>query len=110
MIKLNPENFDKEILKAKLPAAVLFCNDFSGPCLEFLPIVEAASKKYSGKMKFATLDIEKYPKLGTNYIDVESEVPSIIFFKKGEEVERILGSYSEYALNAKIGGVLMIKK
>jgi hypothetical protein len=61
-------------------------------------------------MKFMRLDVEKYPKAASKYINVDTEVPTTIFFKAGDEVDRILGSCSEYALNAKIDDVLVIKK
>ena len=109
-MELNPENFEKEVLKAKLPVAVEFYVGYSGPSIEFAPVIEAVSKKYTGKMKFARLDADKYAELATKYINVETEIPSIMFFKDGEEVDRILGSYSEYALNAKIDDILVIKK
>jgi thioredoxin 1 len=107
MKELNEKQFNKEISKGFI--AVLFYNNFAGPCLEFFPIFEAAEKKYP-KMKFAKLDIEKYAKVAAKYIDVDREIPSTIFFKEGDEVDRILGSCSEYALNAKIDDVLVIKK
>lgn len=110
MIELSPENFEKEVLKSKLPVAVMFYVSYSGPCIEFAPIIEAVSKKYTGKMKFARLDAEKYAQLATKHINVETEIPTILFFKNSEELDRILGSYSEYALNAKIDNILIIKK
>ena len=109
-MELNPENFEKEVLKSKLPVAVVFYVSYSGPSIEFAPVIEAVSKNYTGKMKFARLDADKYAELATKYINVETEIPSIMFFKDGEEVDRILGSYSEYALNAKIDDILVIKK
>ncbi len=110
MIELTPENFEKEVLKSKLPVAVEFYVSYSNPCIELVPIIEAVEKKYSRKMKFARLDSEKYAALATKYINVDTDIPSIIFFKNGEELDRILGSYSEYALNAKIDDILVIKK
>lgn len=110
MIELTPENFQKEVLNSKLPVAVEFYIGYSGPCIELAPVIEAVSRKYSGKMKFARLDAERYAALAAKYINVDTDIPSIIFFKKGEEVDRILGSYSEYALNAKIDDILVIKK
>ena len=110
MIELSPENFEKEVLKSKLPVAVEFYLSYSGPCIELVPIIKAVEKKYAGKMKFARLDSEKYAKTAAKYIDVDAEIPSIIFFKDGEEIDRVLGSYSEYALNAKIDDILVMKK
>ena len=107
MIELNDKNFNSEISKGFI--AVLFYNNFAGPCIEFMPVFEGAEKKYP-KMKFARLDTDKYPALAVKYIDVDTEVPTTIFFKNGDEVDRVLGSCSEYALNAKIDDMLVIKK
>ncbi|MBW2980568.1 thioredoxin family protein [Candidatus Woesearchaeota archaeon] len=110
MIELNPQNFGKEVLKSKQPVAVEFYVSYSGPCIELAPIIKVVEKKYAGKMNFARLDSEKYAEIAAKYINVDTEIPSIIFFKDGEEVDRVLGSYSEYALNAKIDNILVMKK
>lgn len=109
MIELNPTNFEKEVLKSKKHVAVMFYNSFAAPALELAPVFEKASAKHAD-MNFAKLDVEKHTELAAKFINVEAEIPSIPFFKDGDEVDRILGACSEYALDTKIGGFLMIKK
>ncbi len=104
---VTTENFESEVLKSDIPVLVDFTAEWCVPCKIVDPIIESLMPEMDGRAKVFKLDIddspEIYQQLGVN------GVPHILFFKNGEEQERISSPqereiYVEY-LNALIDGV-----
>ena len=70
------------------------------------PTIERLAEKYQNKVKFCKLDVDNAPKLSQEY--EISSIPCIVFFKDGEEVDRITGSISEDLLTEKISDYLRL--
>ena len=81
------DNFDNEI--AKGVTLVDFFADWCGPCRMMEPIIEELASELSGTAKIGKLDIEASQKT-TSVYNVTS-IPTMILFKDGEEVKRIVG-------------------
>lgn len=86
--ELNDENFDEFISKGN--AVVDFWAEWCGPCRILKPIFEEVSGELGEKIKFGKMDIEKGPE-SADKMGVMS-VPTVIFFKDGEMVERFSGA------------------
>lgn len=84
---LDDENFETEI--AKGVTLVDFYADWCGPCRMMAPIIEDLAKELSGKVKITKLDIEKAQKT-TAHFNVTS-IPTVVVFKDGKEVDRVVG-------------------
>jgi thioredoxin len=69
---------------------VLFWATWCGHCRVLLPIVDDLASEYSGLIKFAKIDLDKSPGLASQY-QVQS-VPTMIEFKNGRLVDRLLGA------------------
>ncbi len=93
-------NFDAEALKAQGLVMVDFFAVWCGPCKMMAPSVERLSEKYKGKVKIGKLDVDENGETSQKY-EVQS-IPTTIFFKNGEMVEKLIGFQSEEALNQKI--------
>jgi len=91
---LNDDNFDKEI--AQGITLVDFYADWCGPCRMMEPIIEELAEEMEGKAKIAKLDIETSQKVTSNF-NVTS-IPTLIVFKDGNEVQRIVGVKDKDAL------------
>ena len=87
LLHLNDENFQTEI--AQGITLVDFYADWCGPCRMMAPIVEELAEELNGKAKIAKLDIEAAQQT-TSTFNVTS-IPTMILFKDGEEVKRIVG-------------------
>ena len=87
MLYLNDDNFQQEVSTGV--TLVDFYADWCGPCRMMEPIIEELSTEMEGKAKIAKLDIETSQKTTSNF-NVTS-IPTIILFKDGQEVERIVG-------------------
>ncbi|MGD0400190.1 MAG: thioredoxin [Syntrophobacteraceae bacterium] len=89
-IDVSESTFDAEVLRFSGPMLVLFWATWCGHCRVLLPIVDDLASEYSGLIKFAKIDLDKSPGLASQY-QVQS-VPTMIEFKNGRLVDRLLGA------------------
>ena len=95
--------FTAESMKAEnLSGLVLvdFWAPWCGPCRMAAPILEALSEEYEGKVTFGKLNIDDYPEIAVS-LGVMS-IPTIILFKDGKEIDRIIGMMGKPAFNAMV--------
>ncbi len=95
---LNDENFQAEINQGV--TLVDFYADWCGPCRMIAPIVEELALEMSGIAKIAKLDIDSAQETTSN-LGVTS-IPTIILFKNGKEVKRVVGVKDKDTLKAMI--------
>ncbi len=88
---LTEEEFDQGI-KAGL-ILVDFYADWCGPCRMLTPILEKVAKDLTGKATIAKLDIDKAQKTASS-LQITS-IPTLILFKNGKEVGRLVGLRDE---------------
>ena len=85
--ELNVKSFDDFFSEGK--CVVEFWAEWCGPCKMLSPVVEEIAKEMRGKVKFGKINIEDNQEI-TEKWDVMS-IPTLIFFKDGEQVERNSG-------------------
>ena len=81
-----------------------FYADWCMPCVMMSPIVEDMSEKFSGKIKFAKVNIEDEPKIADKYN--VSSIPNFIVFKDGKVEKQFVGGMDEEDFEEKLEGVL----
>lgn len=100
--QFTDNNFAAEALGADLPVLVDFYADWCGPCKMMAPIVEALAEEYEGKVKIGKLNVDQSPNTAGQYSIMS--IPTLLFIKNGEVVNKIIGAVSkselEQALNA----------
>lgn len=84
---LDDNNFQNEI--ASGVTLVDFYADWCGPCRMIAPIVEELSVELDGQAKIAKIDVEKAQKVTASF--GVTSIPTIILFKDGREVNRVVG-------------------
>jgi thioredoxin 1 len=105
-IQVTRENFSEQVLQAPHLVIVNFSREQSIACQIQDPEFEALSKEFLDRIIFARLNIEGQNDF-TNQWHVDS-VPTLIFFKDGQEVYRIIGVVMRHKLRRKIEGVLLV--
>ena len=88
-LKLNSENFEKEVLNSEQPVLVDFYADWCGPCKMMAPVIEEIAEKLHGKAKVGKVNVDENQELAMKY-EVMS-IPTIIIYKNGTEVKRFVG-------------------
>jgi thioredoxin 1 len=103
VIHLKENDLEKEVLKSSMPVIVDFYADWCSPCKMMEPAFKDTSTKFAGKIKFVKADVDKNQKVTEKY-GVMS-IPTLIIFKDGKEVERIIGPQDEGSLIEKLNSL-----
>lgn len=89
MIHLTDANFDSTV-KSSAKLIVDCWAPWCGPCRMLAPTFEALAKDYNGKVAFAKLDTDESPRTAMA-LSIHS-IPTLMFFKDGKQVERLVGA------------------
>ena len=88
VIEINDDNFESEVLKEEKLTLVDFWATWCGPCRKLSPLIDEIAKEFDGKVKFVKIKADE--NLATAQKYSISGVPSLLIFKNGEPVERIV--------------------
>jgi thioredoxin 1 len=99
-LAVTSENFETEVLQSKLPVLVDFWATWCGPCRAVAPTLEALAIEQADKLKVVKLDVDEYGDLAGRF-GVQS-IPTLILFKGGQPVERLIGAVPKPAILSKI--------
>ena len=89
-LKVEDSTWDAEVMKATDLVMVDFWAVWCGPCQMVAPIVDELAKDYAGKLKVLKLNTDENPEVAGRY-QVMS-IPTILFFKNGKQVEKLVGA------------------
>ncbi len=96
VIEVNDSNFQTEVLEADGTVLVDFWAPWCGPCRMQAPILENLAKSGELNVKITKLNTEEGPKVAGDY-SIKA-IPTILVFKDGKEVERLVGVQTEDSL------------
>ena len=101
--EFDDNNFKSEVLEANGPVLVDFWAPWCGPCRQIAPIVEQLASENMGAIKVGKLNVDEASNIAQEY--GVSSIPTLIFFKDGDAVERLVGLQPKARLQATIDSI-----
>jgi thioredoxin len=99
-VAISDASFETEVVQADKPVLVDFWAEWCGPCRMIAPLLENIADEYADSLKITKLDVEANPRVTTKF-GVEG-IPTLILFKDGKPVERLVGYMPKDRLLSKI--------
>jgi thioredoxin 1 len=92
---IDDNNFREVIATSTVPVLVDFYADWCPPCRRLTPLLETLSEQLDGQLKIVKLDVDN-SNLASQFGVMN--IPTMILFKDGEEVNRLIGNQSKARL------------
>ena len=102
-VTISKENFEN-LKNGNLPLVVDFWATWCGPCRMIAPIISKLAEKYDGKIIVGKCDVEENDDMAEEF--GIRNIPTILLFKGGEIVDKIVGAQSEGKLDEKFQTLL----
>ena len=102
-VSITSENFES-LKNGDQPLVVDFWATWCGPCRMIGPIIAKLAEKYDGKITVGKCDVEENDELAAEF--GIRNIPTILFFKGGEVVDKLVGAQSEAKLDEKFQSLL----
>jgi len=102
-VTITSENFES-LKNGAQPLVVDFWATWCGPCRMIAPVIAKLAEKYDGKITVGKCDVEENDELAAEF--GIRNIPTILFFKNGEVVDKMVGAQSEAKLDEKFQTLL----
>ncbi|MBK6832384.1 MAG: thioredoxin [Flavobacteriales bacterium] len=103
-LEFTDSNFEELVLKSDKPVMVDFWAEWCGPCRMVGPVVQELAAEYEGKAVVGKLNVDNNAQVSMKY-GIRS-IPTILFFKNGQVVDRSVGAVPKAQLTQKLEGQL----
>ena len=103
-LEITEGNFEQVVLKSDKPVMVDFWAEWCGPCRMVGPIVEEIGHEMADKVVVGKVDVDSNNAIALKYSI--RNIPTILFFKNGEVVDKQVGAVPKSALVSKINALL----
>ena len=102
-VTITTENFES-LRKGAKPLVIDFWATWCGPCRMVAPIISELAEKYDGRIAVGKCDVEEAEDLAADF--GIRNIPTILFFKNGEVVDKLVGAVSKAKFEEKFEALL----
>jgi thioredoxin 1 len=99
-LEITDANFGELVANSDKPVLVDFWAEWCGPCRMVGPVVERISQAYEGQAVVGKVDVDMNPETAMKF-GIRS-IPTLLFFKNGQLVDRVVGAASQVVLEDKL--------
>ncbi len=103
-LAVKDSNFQDIVISSDKPVVVDFWAPWCGPCQMISPIIEEMAVKYEGKVVISKCNVDENSVIPMKYRVMN--IPTILFFKNGEVVDKVVGAIPKKDLDNKIASLL----
>lgn len=103
-IEITDANFDEVVMKSDKPVVVDFWAEWCGPCRMIGPVIEKMSGDYTGRADIGKVNVDLNPGVSAKF--GVRNIPTVLFIKNGEVVDKVVGAVPEAQLTAKLNALL----
>jgi thioredoxin 1 len=103
-VEVTDSNFEDVVLKSDKPVLVDFWAEWCGPCRLVAPIVAELGEEYKDQAVMAKMDVDSNPETAVKF--GIRNIPTILFFKNGEVVDKQVGAVPKPVLASKLEAIL----
>jgi thioredoxin 1 len=104
LVEVNESNFQQEVLDSSIPVLMDLWAPWCMPCRIVAPSVEKIANDNEGKLKVCKLNVDNNQNIAARY-NVQG-IPTLLIFKDGKEVDRIVGAVPPQAIQSKLDSIL----
>lgn len=103
-MEVTDSNFEQVVIQSDKPVIVDFWAEWCGPCRMVGPIIEELSHDYEGRAVMTKCDVDSNPETPAKF--GIRNIPTILFFKNGQVVDKQVGAVPKTVLAKKLEALL----